>query len=237
MRNISFLRSEDMRDKFNSRVKELIVKTHSNKVCDIGGGANPLLSKEYIIHNSLNYVLLDISESELNKAPASYSKLVADISAENFDVQEQFDFCFSRMVAEHIKNGEQLHRNVLKILKRGGIVIHIFPTLFALPFLVNRILSQNVGLFVLNKILFRGKTNRRKFPAYYSWCYGPTKRQMRRFEDLGYNIIEYVGGFGHSGYYKYISLLRKLHMIKTNYLIKYPNPWLTSYSYIVLEKA
>src|SRR2546425_921567 len=34
----------------------------------------------------------------------------------------------------------------------------------------------------------------------YSWCRGPTGRQLRRIEALGFSVERYVGSFGHALY-------------------------------------
>jgi len=74
-----------------------------------------------------------------------------------------------------------------------------------------------------------------KFPAYYSWCYGPTAPMLAMLEEIGYEIIEYKGIFGII-YYKRIPVIRDLHQAYTNYLAKYPNPYLTSFAQVILRK-
>jgi hypothetical protein len=45
-------------------------------ICEIGGGANPLLILDFIRKNDIEYSILDISEIELNKEPNEYKKLL-----------------------------------------------------------------------------------------------------------------------------------------------------------------
>src|SRR5579862_8879641 len=147
------------------------------RVCDIGGGANPRLSLECIRELGLDYTVLDISEAELSKAPPGYCKVHADIADANLGIENQFDFVVSRMVAEHVSNARVFHRNVFAMLAPGGTAIHIFPTLFTLPFTVNKLLPEPLS----EKILLALKPYRTrdgkvgKFPARYEWCYGPTR--------------------------------------------------------------
>jgi hypothetical protein len=42
----------------------------ARRVCDIGGGANPALSTEFVTAHDLEYLVIDISAAELAKAPA-----------------------------------------------------------------------------------------------------------------------------------------------------------------------
>src|ERR671933_888293 len=51
-------------------------------VCDLGGGANPMLSREERRHLGLAYVVLDIDGDELAKAPPDVEKVQADITTE-----------------------------------------------------------------------------------------------------------------------------------------------------------
>ncbi|MHB1286442.1 MAG: class I SAM-dependent methyltransferase [Leptospirales bacterium] len=232
---VSYARSEEISSEYAEIVKKWIKRVNAKKICDIGGGANPLLSEEYIQSNSLDYTVLDISEEELRKAPGSYSKINADISSRDLRA-EGFDFCFSRMVAEHIKDGRQFHENVHRMLNSRGVAIHLFPTLFALPLLINRLIPEGLAFFLLSKFdPGRNMYRNGKFPAYYSWCRGPTDRQIKRLEGLGYNIVEYVGCFGHD-YYQRIKVIHGFHKMNTQFLLDTPFPYFTTSAYVVLEK-
>lgn len=235
--NILYRPTQDAWEGFDPFLTELINGNHIKKICDIGGGANPVLNEEYITERSIEYSLLDISEHELNKAPKNYNKILADISSPNFESDKKFDLVFSKMLAEHISDAEQFHKNVLKCLAHDGLAVHFFPTLYTLPFLANYIFPEHFSSILLNIFAPRDRHQHEKFPAYYRWCRGPTRKQIQRFVSLGYEVVEYRGFFGHSGYYNKIKILQKIHNIKTNYLLRHPNPIFTSYAYIVLKKA
>ncbi|MGA9119805.1 MAG: class I SAM-dependent methyltransferase, partial [Bacteroidota bacterium] len=143
---------------------------------------------------------------------------------------------FSRMLAEHVRDGRMFYTNVWQMLARGGVAVHFFPTLYALPFLVNWLTPEVLANSIANVLTPRDKYQHAKFPAYYSWCRGPIHGQLRRLVDLGFDIIEYKGFFGHPGYYRKVIFLKRLHELKTNYLLKRPNPLFTSYAYVVLKK-
>lgn len=51
---------------------------------------------------------------------------------------QSFDVVESQNVAEHVRDPEAMHHNIHAMLKPGGVAIHFFPTLFAVPFIVNR---------------------------------------------------------------------------------------------------
>ena len=140
------------------------------------------------------------------------------------------------MLAEHITDAEQFHKNVVSCLTHNGLAVHYFPTLFTLPFFINYIIPNSLADNLLHIFDPRDRHQHAKFRAYYRWCRGPTNKQIQRFICLGYDVIEYRGFFGH-GYYNKFKILRKIHNIKTNYLLQHPYPMLTSYAYVVLKKV
>ncbi len=233
---ISYGSSKEGWHDFIPYLKELIAQNNFKQVCDVGGGANPMLDKDYIESKSLEYTLLDISEEELNKAPDSYHKILADVASPDFKAEAKFDLIFSKMLAEHIYDAKQFHKNILNSLAPNGIAVHFFPTLFTFPFVVNYLIPERLANKLLNVFLPRDRYQYAKFPAYYHWCYGPSRKQLKRFTSLGYEIVEYRGYFGHS-YYNRLKPLKKIHALKTRFLVKHPKPFFTSYAYAVLKKT
>ena len=237
MVDIVYKGADAVRKGFPAFMKEVAEKHQSKRICEVGGGANPLFSPDYIQSQGIDYTLLDISESELQKAAPEYKKIVADIASPDFDASAmKFDLVFSKMLAEHVKDGERFHKNIFEALAPSGIAVHLFPTLYTFPFVTNVLIPESFSTFLLNIFAPRDKYQYAKFPAYYSWCRGPTRRQIRRFTDLGYEVLEYQGLYGHSVYYKKIPIIRELHALKTNYLLKRPIPMLTSFACIILRK-
>jgi len=222
---------------FDEYIHQLLVEKTCRRVCDVGGGANPIGVPSGVT-SEVDYTLLDISKSELAKAPDHYRKVVADIAGESRPELGDYDLIFSKMLAEHVRDGERLHANVFEMLAPGGLAVHLFPTLYAFPFLVNRLIPEALALSILKKVsparLAAGRFD--KFPAHYSWTFGPTTRQLQRFQSLGYEIVEYLGMFGHAGYYERVPPIKKLHLAQAEWLVRHPIPAFTSYARITLRK-
>tara|TARA_R110000782_G_scaffold95970_5_gene180196 strand:+ start:3185 stop:3916 length:732 start_codon:yes stop_codon:yes gene_type:complete len=236
--NISYGISNDAWSNVESYIEELIKKTNAHRILEVGAGANPSFSIDFVKKNNLNYSLLDISEDELRKAPDGYSIIVADIASQDLKLNAEYDLIFSRMLAEHIKDGEMFHKNILRLLKTEGIAFHFFPTLYAPPFIINRLLPEKYAEWLLN-LLQPGRERsgtHAKFPAYYQWCRGPMESQIKRFEGLGYSVENYIGFFGHSSYYQKLKPLFVIHEYIANWLVKHPKAWITSFAYIILKK-
>ena len=231
----------DSLDKFNGwlgcpQAIEAIIREHNlKKICEIGAGCNPTLPLDVVQELGLDYTILDVSASELAKAPAGYNTWCADVTSGTFESRTGFDLIFSRMLLEHVENAKQMHQNIIKTLAPGGFAVHFFPTFYTFPFVLNRFLSDGISSALVDFFVYRDRDKHDKFKAYYRWCRGPTPGSIRRFQNLGFKIVEYRGVFGH-GYYRRIPGLRELHRVKTAFLLKCPLPWFTSYATVLLEK-
>lgn len=215
----------------------------AKRFCDVGGGANPIVSLAEIEEFGLDYVVLDESLEELDKAPSGYKRCQANVLdpvAVSLLVDEQgaFDVVVSKWMAEHVPNGRAFHEQVFNMLCPGGTAVHLFPTLYSTVFLLNRLLPPSVSHRVLAKVT----TNREaqglhaKFRPYYSWCRGPSRRQIRRLQGVGFFIERYIGFFGH-GYYDRIRPLRRIHDAATNALVRHPLSSRTSFALVVLSRG
>lgn len=227
---------------FDSKIRGLIESRGCRRVCEIGAGANPLLPLSYINEHHLEYALLDVSAEELQKAPDGYRKIVCDITSINVEseVGGTFDLIFSKMLAEHVPDGEVFHRNVYLLLSERGTAFHFFPTLYAPPFVLNKFLPEDVAYRIVDALHGKGSRKKEgrhaKFPAYYSWCLGPSRTQYNRFSSLGYVIRRYTAFYGHDGYYHRVKAVQRLHVSLAAVLCRLRLSALSSYAWVELEK-
>lgn len=223
---------------YRKYIENLIIEKKLHRICDVGGGARPLLNVDFITKNNLDYVVFDISDKELAKSASKYQTRNFNFCRQALDKEESsFDLVFSIMTMEHVKNIAQFHENIYTSVKPGGYSFHFFPCLNSLPMLANYI-APHGGIterLVYSLQPWRSRKAESKFPAYYGWCYGPTQKNRNRFEAIGYDIVEYIGFFGHT-YYDRMPGLRELEAWKTRILCKYPNPHLTINSYLLLQR-
>jgi SAM-dependent methyltransferase len=223
---------------FEHLVRTLGSGARGRRVLDVGGGANPFLSLEFVREHGIDYTVLDISSEELGKAPGGYKTIVGDIAG-SAALPGKYDLIFSRMLAEHVVDGEAFHRNVYQLLATGGIAVHYFPTLYALPFLINRWFPERLGYWLLEVLqpgLRKQEGRKAKFPAFYSWCRGPTASQIARLERLGYRVEQYLGFFGHGGYYRRFKPMFLLNQWLSKMLVDHPVAALTSFAVVVLRR-
>ena len=76
---ITYLHSDNEWYEYPAFVQQLVQEHGARKICDVGGGANPVLPLQFVNDNQLDCTVLDISSAELEKAPNGYKKLVQDI--------------------------------------------------------------------------------------------------------------------------------------------------------------
>ncbi|KQC14339.1 MAG: hypothetical protein APR63_14530 [Desulfuromonas sp. SDB] len=232
--NISYAKTESTWKNIENILYQIIKDNNFTKIAEIGGGAHPLFDE---LEDNLDFNVIDISSVEMNKAPSKYNKIVADICSSTLTIDSKFDLVFTKMLAEHIKNPVQMHLNIFNLLKKGGIAVHFFPTLFAIPFVFNKYISNYTSRYLVKKMTTRNLNYKPKFPAYYKWCFGPLKSLSRRYEMLGFEVIQYIGLFGHEQYYHFLPILRRIDNNISNILIKHPCPYLTSFAILVLRKS
>jgi SAM-dependent methyltransferase len=169
----------------------------------------PAFRLEQLPEHVSSYTVNDISADELALAPAAYEKALFDVTGDVRDFAGQFDVVFSKTLLEHVADGEALHRNVLSLLKPGGIAFHMAPTLYALPFVLNRMMPETLSRSILFRFFPNRRSEKPKFPAYYSWCYGNRAKMNGMLQRVGYREVEIIHFYGHS-YYERIPVLRRI---------------------------
>jgi SAM-dependent methyltransferase len=233
---ISYGRFEEAWKGHHAKLSGLVEMHGAKRLCDIGGGANPVLTEKYVAERGLDYTLLDISQEELDKAPPQYHKVRADICRPDTKLGGGFDLAFSKMLAEHVRDGEAFHSNVRDLLRPGGRAFHFYPTLYSPPFVANWLMPERLSSALLDLFAPRDRVQHGKFPALYSWCRGPIPSHIRRLEKLGYAIDEFRGFFGHA-YYRRIPVARQISEATTAWLQSHPVPHLTTFAFLVLRRV
>ena len=99
----------------------------NNKILDVGCGRCEVLTAFGQLGLDISGV--DASERIQSFAPKEISKLeILDFSKENFPFDDnEFDIIFTKSVIEHINDPTHLMKEILRILKPGGIFISLTP--------------------------------------------------------------------------------------------------------------
>jgi 2-polyprenyl-6-hydroxyphenyl methylase/3-demethylubiquinone-9 3-methyltransferase len=148
---------------------------YGQTVYDVGGGANPFLALETKARLGARVVGIDISASELERAPeGSYDETrCADIA--EFRGAGDADIIICQSVLEHVRDVRAAFHSLASILRPGGRALLFVPNRNA-PFArLNRLLPERVKRGVLFS-LYPQKRPTSGFPAYYDRC---TPRDFR----------------------------------------------------------
>lgn len=221
---------------FSAFIESVIQDRGLTSVAEIGAGANPALSSDFVRCHGIRYVSVDEDAGEIEKGNTDCS-VVFDVCSKGTTIPgAPYDFIFGRMTAEHFKNSSYAYENIYRSLRPGGVVIQSFACLGTLPFLVNRITPDRLSDFLLSVFAPRDRVHHDKFKAFYDRCAGPTPSQLSFFAQLGFEILEYRAHFGHDYYKPRLQMLDRLEKAKTRLLLNHPVPRLASYATVVLRR-
>ena len=223
---------------YRSLILELASQIDNPRLLEIGGGRDPLLSQADVKSLHCNYTVNDIDAGELALAPSWVEGLHGDIADPDLFAPtrhaDKYDLVFSQMVFEHVEHPEQGYRNIARLLAPGGILVNFVPTLYAAPFVLNRLLPERLAARILRFFFPRRNSHDvPKFPAYYRWC-TTTGKTRRKLTAVGFADCELVPFFGH-GYYARIPVARTL--LAKFWPIAAKRDWrsLSTYAYVIGE--
>jgi SAM-dependent methyltransferase len=198
---------------YEETVLELVRRFSCRKVLEIGGGRSPLFSPSDFQALGAEYTINDISQEELDAAPAEITdeyKTCFDIAGP-VSAQNEYDLIYSKSVFEHVVGTMQAHRNTYQLLRPGGVSLHFYPTLFSPPFVANKLLPEKLASKMLEKFV---GFSYKKFPAHYDHCRS-TLALENEIKQIGYSEVVLVPFWGHT-YFHRIGGLRQLD----NWLVK-----------------
>lgn len=216
---------------FRDECRRVIDVNDARTVCDVGGGWRPLFSLDDITSLGIDYTVLDVSRASLERTPPAYHTVCADVCSPPPELHATFDLVFSMFVAEHVRDGAALHRSIFDMLRPGGVAVHVFPTLYHPAFVANKLLPERVT----NPLVRRLAHHSDKFPARYSWCFGPTRSMHRRLRAIGYEVLEFRPFYG-SHYLNGVPVLRAIDDGFARWAARRRTPYLTSFARLQLRK-
>jgi SAM-dependent methyltransferase len=223
----------DALDEYESTLRAIVAKYPDADLLELGGGRWPAFRLAQFPDSVRSYTVNDISEQELYLLPDGYDAACFDVIGDASAFQGRYDVVFSRFLAEHVSDGRAMHRNVYQVLKPGGAAFHLIPTLYALPFVINRLLPERLGRMVLSMSPSRDISP--KFPAFYSYCRGDGPAMRRMFEEIGYRSVEIRNFYGHS-YYERIPGVRGAERWFSAIASRKNWWWCSSYAYLIAYK-
>ncbi|MGC1779443.1 MAG: methyltransferase domain-containing protein [Xanthobacteraceae bacterium] len=183
----------------------------ARRLIEIGGGRDPLFDLAETHALGIDMTINDIAPGELAVLPSDYHTACFDIAGDDSRLvpfRNKFDLAFSRMVFEHVADGQRAWANLYELLAPGGVALIYIPTLYALPFIANWLLPDRLAAQIV-KMLYKNRTDDEDpvFPARYSWCFTDA-RLSKMLSAIGYREIFIQPFYGH-GYYKPVPIIHK----------------------------
>lgn len=227
-------------DNYERIIPAIAQKFGLTRLCEIGGGRDPLFRADDAIRFGLKYTINDIDQGELDLAPDAFDKACFDIAGDLTKLPTMpgpYDLMVSRMVFEHVADVEQAWRNVRALLAPGGVALCFFPTLYAWPFVLNHVIPERVSRAIVHA-LQPGRTDDGgdpKFPAVYDWCYGRESKLRPMLEKAGFRDI-LVQPFWGQHYLAKIPVLRALDARLDELFARLDWRLFTSYAYVIVRK-
>lgn len=231
----SHIESRDFTEAFG-KYQDIVLSFSENKtVLEIGAGRRPLITPGEIDEFNINYFGSDILESELQRVEWLKNCAVFDICGEiPPELEGKFDFVFSKMVLEHVPDGEAYYANILRLLKPGGSSLTFHPTLYSPVFVINRLLPEPMSAWLLKLFFpYRNEEGTPKFPARYHFCYS-TKACISKIEEIGFSAVESIPFYSHN-YYEGIPGLRFVSKVISEFIAKQGSRRLCSFAYTIAK--
>jgi SAM-dependent methyltransferase len=226
-------------DNYTRVIRHLAGAYQARRLLEIGGGRSPHFAPNELADMGVELTVNDISANELVRLPSVYRTACFDVAGDlsRSGVQKNtYDLAFSKMVFEHVKDGERAWRNVHEILAPGGVGIAFLPTLFAFPFVLNKLLPDSIAERLIKLVNNeRNDETSPVFPARYSKSHTIERWLRPMFDKIGYRDVMVVPFYGHV-YYRRFPIVRDIHAQFTK--LARARDWrlFTSYAYIVVRK-
>ena len=227
----------DCRQDYLNAVWKIIKDEKPRRVMEIGGTTSRSTGDKAMPDYVESFTISDISADELAHVSDEFRTLQIDACGDVSHVDQKFDLIMSKFCGEHMPDGKQFHKNMHHLLADGGVAVHLVPTLFASPFLINWLLPESLTRKVVQLLQpqrFK-QQNTGKFPAYYSLCRGSTGYMRKALADVGFSNIEVHAYYGHH-YYDKLFGLRQLDNWFSSLCAKRCWSFYSSYAIIVTRK-
>jgi SAM-dependent methyltransferase len=225
---------------YKDAIKQIAAEYGLRRHLEIGGGRDTLFTPLEAAAHGIDLTVNDISAKELELAPSAFRKVCCDVAAPDTMATiepEAYDFVYSRMVMEHVRDSRQLWENQYAMLDDGGVALAFFPTLYAPAFALNRMVPESVSSAIVKRMFpdRHAEGDNPKFPAFYDNCYGSAEKVAPMLEEIGFRNVLVLPFYGYSYFWK-LPVLKQVDAAFTRFVRERDWRTFTSFAYIIAEK-
>ena len=138
-------------------------------IYDVGGGKNPVITRERKTELGLRVVGVDIDCAELAAAPKGSYDQTAAADITSYQGGGDADLVVCQALLEHVRDTGRALRAIASILKPGGKALIFVPSRNAVYARLNLLLPQNLKRWILFTV-FPNMRRDHGFPAFYDRC-------------------------------------------------------------------
>jgi SAM-dependent methyltransferase len=227
-------------DNYKRTIVELSRERALLRHLEIGGGRDPLFLPDEVAEHGYHVTLNDISAHELSLSPDGYAKIECDIASPNGPAilgRGQYDMAYCRMVMEHVPDVAAMWRNIADVLAPGGMALSFFPTLYAPPYVLNRLIPENASRWLLETVFPDRKQHgdNPKFPAHYDYCFSDEAKIVPMLKAAGFSDVVVLPFWGYSYFWKFPGI-KQIDAAFTRLAQKREWRAVSSFAYVIATK-
>lgn len=227
-------------DHYEATILALAHQFRLKRLCEVGGGRDPLFSPEEARRYGLDLVVNDIDAGELALTPKGLRTARFDIAGDLSEpdiARGGYDMMVSRMVFEHVHDVERAWANIHALLAPGGVGLAFVPTLWAPVFALNHVLPEKASRAIVHALFpaRRDGGGDPKFPAFYDWCRGSRAALAPMLKRAGFSDVHVQPFWGH-GYFDRMPGLRQVDEAFNRLAARTGWEFVTTYAYVVVRK-
>jgi ubiquinone/menaquinone biosynthesis C-methylase UbiE len=177
-------------------------------VLDLGGGRRFVYRGSVDPPGRLRVIAVDISPTELALNTDVAETLVADVATDLPLPDESADLILSRALLEHVDGVPAAIGHMARVLKPGGVTLHMVPCRYSLFGMAARLLPFGPLLRLTHAVMphTRGLV---EFPVVYDHCWPQTLEQ--EFRRAGFREVRCEVTWACQGYFEAVFPLFLLH--------------------------
>jgi SAM-dependent methyltransferase len=179
-------------------------------VVDVGGGRRCVYAKAALPGQRLHFVAVDVSAEELALNRDVSETRVADVSEGLPFEDSSVDLILSRALLEHVDGVPAAARHMGRVLRPGGVALHLIPGRYSLFATAARVLPFKPLLALLHVVRpdTRGHV---EFDVHYDHCHPDALDRI--FREAGFRHIDMDLTWAQPGYFEAVFPLFALHAL------------------------